>query len=352
MASTPSEDEAREGSSASSMAIPHGADAAAEIVVPWLPLETRWPPFLLRQYAGFWLPEVTLKVGFPAVHSVFEPRPTDVFMASFPRSGATWLKSLAFATLNRRTHPPLAGDHPLRRRSPHDWVRFLEIALNTSGGEFFEALPSPRVLATHLPYTLLPGRITGNSNGGSAAGCRIVYVCRDPKDALVSYWLFTRKASPDLGVDAGSFTIHEAFDLFCEGRCACGPQWQHALEYWEESVRRPDRVLFLRYEEMLLEPKSHLRKLAKFMGCDFSDEEEEQGVVSAIVELCSLGKMKDMEVNNRNVSNSLGIKNETFFRKGVSGDWTNHLTSEMARRLDKIVEDALQGSGFTFATSR
>ncbi|CAD6228217.1 unnamed protein product [Miscanthus lutarioriparius] len=195
------------------------------------PLETRWPPFALCRYAGgFWLPE---------------------------------FKALAFATLKRSTHPPSDGDHPLRHRSPHECVRFLEIELNDRNKDEFEALPSPRVLATHLPYSLLPGSITED---GERLGCRIVYVCREPKDALVSYWLFTRKAAAVRGLDVRSFTIQEALELFCDGRCPGGPQWLHVLQYWEESLRRPERVLFLRYEEMLLEPEAHVRKLAKFMG--------------------------------------------------------------------------------------
>ncbi|CAD6343575.1 unnamed protein product [Miscanthus lutarioriparius] len=234
---------------------------------------------------------------------------------------------------------------PLEIRWPPFRLRHYAGFWGARGNEF-DALPPPRVLATHLPYSLLPNSITGEHSG-----CRIVYICREPKDALVSYWLFTRKASPAWGVDAQSFTIQEAFELFCQGRCPDGPQWQHVLQYWEESVRRPDsRVLFLRYEEMLLAPESHVKKLARFMGCEFSKEEEEGGVVSAIVELCSLAKLRDMEVN-RNGSTRMGIKNESFFRMGVAGDWSNHMTPEMAQRLDKIVEDALQGTGFTFAST-
>ncbi|KAF8781218.1 hypothetical protein HU200_000686 [Digitaria exilis] len=314
-------------------------------IVSSLPLETRWPPFTLRCYAGFWLVEFMLKAGFPVIHSVvFNPRPTDVLLASYPKSGTTWLKALSFAALRRSDHPPLAVDHPLRHRSPHDCVRFIEAEFDT--GDEFEAFPSPRLLATHLPYTLLPEAIT------ASAGCRVVYICRDPKDALVSYWHFTNKMSQGFGVDAGSFTtIQDAFELFCQGRSPAGPQWQHALRYWEESVKRPDKVLFLKYEEMLLDPESHLRKLAEFMGCGFSSEEEESGVVSAIVDLCSLGKMKDLEVNRNGSANLFGIKNECYLRKGVAGDWSNHMTPEMAERLDKIVEDALQGSGLTFGSS-
>ncbi|NP_001140649.1 Cytosolic sulfotransferase 8 [Zea mays] len=341
MASRQSGNNAQEA--ASPLASPPHSNIAS--IIPSLPLETRCPPFPLRRYANFWVPEVILKADLPGIHSCFKPRPTDVFVASFPKSGTTWLKALAFATLKRSTHPPLDGDHPLRRCNPHDCVRFLDANFNQQKDEL-EALPSPRVLATHLPYSLLPGSITGDRE---RSGCRIVYVCREPKDALVSAWLFTRKAASALGADARSFTIQEALELFCDGRCMCGPQWEHVLQYWEESVRRPDRVLFLRYEEMLIDPEAHVRKLAKFMGCGFSEEEEEHGVVSAIVELCSLGKMRDMEVN-RNGSNMLGVKNESYFRKGVAGDWSNHMTPDMAQRLDKVVEDALQGTGFSFTS--
>jgi hypothetical protein len=122
-------------------------------------------------------------------------------------------------------------------------------------------------------------------------------------------------------------------ELFCEGRCPGGLHWQHVLQYWEGSLRRPDKVLFLRYEDMLLEPESHVKKLAKFMGCEFSGEEEEGGVLGAIMELCNLGKLRDMEVN-RNGSTSWGFKNESFFRKDVIRDWSSHMTPEMAQRLD------------------
>ncbi|TVU10397.1 hypothetical protein EJB05_43923, partial [Eragrostis curvula] len=292
-------------------------------IVPSLPLEIRCPPFPLRQYCGFWLSEVTLKRGLPAMCACFEPRPTDVFLASFPKSGTTWLKALSFATLNRVKYPPLDSDHPLRNHNPHDCVRSIEVEFSlvndiNSLREEFES--------------------------------RIVYICRDPKDALVSSWFFTKKAAPAIGVDAQSHTFQEAFELFCEGRSMACPQWKHVLQYWEESVKSPNKVLFLRYEEMLLDPKSNLKKLANFMGCGFTQEEDDKGVTDAIVELCSLNKLKKMEVN-KDGSNKVNVRNESYFRNGVAGDWRNHMTPEMAMRLDKIVEDALQGSGFTFSSS-
>ena len=315
--------------------------------LPELPLETRCLPFALRQYAGFWLPEAVLARGLPAVRDRFAPRLDDVLLASFPKSGTTWLKALAFATARRAVHPPSDHDHPLRHGNPHDLVPFLEFGFTLAYdadalAAGLVALPSPRLLATHLPFSLLPGRL--------AAAGRIVYVCRHPKDALVSAWTFTRKASGSMGVDAESYSLREAVELFCAGRCVAGPQWRHVVEYWEASLSRRN-VLFLRYEEMLRDPVGSLRTMAGFMGCAFSPGEEERGVPQAIVELCSLEKQKNVEASRDDGRTADGIKADAYFRKGVAADWSSHMTPEMGKMVDEAVEDGLRGSGFTFADS-
>ncbi|KQJ81550.1 cytosolic sulfotransferase 5 [Brachypodium distachyon] len=330
------------------------ASPTMDLDISSLPLETRCPPFRLRQCGGFWLPETSLP-GIAAVHASFAPRPEDILLASFPKSGTTWLKALAFATLHRADHPPRAADHPLRRLNPHGCVKFLELDLglpaqDPKGG-------ASGVLATHLPYSLLGRRITAEDSG-----CRIVYICRDPKDAFVSSWLFTKKNmdmaaamdaanndSPPSKATKALCTLQEAFELFCDGRSFYGPQWHHVVGYWQESRRNPHKVLFLRYEEMLQDPVSNLKKLAEFMGCPFSAEEEAAGAVRDIVELCSLDTLRNMEVNRNGAQ--LLARNDGFFRKGVAGDWRNHMTSAMAARLDRIVQDQLQGSDFTFTVA-
>nr|BAK00237.1 predicted protein [Hordeum vulgare subsp. vulgare] len=317
----------------------------AELVIPSLPLETRCPPFPLRQYGGFWMPEPFLP-GMAAARAGFEPRPSDVLLASFPKSGTTWLKALAFATVHRADHPPRSLDHPLRRRNPHDCVDFLEsVFLRSPAEDALAALPSPRVIATHMPCSLLPERVTADD-----AGCKVVYICRDPKDALISMWLFTKKTLAAAAMEDSNppkqYTLEEALELFCDGRCVGGPQWHHVVGYWEASRTRPKKVLFLRYEDMLRDPVGNVRKLAEFTGRAFSEKEEAAGVAEEIVELCSIDALKNMEVNKNGRQEY--VNNESFFRKGVAGDWENHMTPAMAARLDKIVEDALRGSGFAF----
>ncbi|RLM61047.1 hypothetical protein C2845_PM14G16050 [Panicum miliaceum] len=286
----------------------------------------------------------------------FALSPTDVLVASFPKCGTTWLKSLCFATARRSSHPPLDGGHPLLRRNAHDCVRNIDTLRFLQGGDEDDG-EAPRLLGTHLPYSLLPVRATA----GDGSGCRIVYVIRDPKDTLVSLWHFNSgvvMTTAGGGDDAKpgapppeKAKFEEAFELFCQGRYGLGPQWEHAREYWEASRRRPGSVLCLKYEEMLRDPAGNLRRIAAFMGCPFSEAEEEAGVVRAILELCGMEKQRSLAVNRSAayvVRGLLTIGNQHFFRKGVAGDWRNHMTPEMAARLDGVVEEALEGSGFSF----
>ncbi|KAL6859142.1 hypothetical protein ACP4OV_018144 [Aristida adscensionis] len=244
----------------------------AELVAS-LPQERAYIVFpYCRLYRGFWLPEARL-LSLPQVHAHFHLGPSDVLLASVPKSGTTWLKALCFATARRSLHSPFdAAAHPLLRTNSHDCVKSMDLL------RFLDAYDSesPRIVSTHLPYSLLPSRAMADDGG-----CRIVHVSRDPKDTLVSTWHFAGKAvhtgSGD-GVQAPPpLAFEEAFELYCQGRYGIGPSWEHAREYWEASKRRPEHVLCLRYEEMLRDPAGSVRRMAAFIGCPFSEAEEEAG---------------------------------------------------------------------------
>nr|CAB3454873.1 unnamed protein product [Digitaria exilis] len=292
---------------------------------------------VLRLYQGAWLAKMWVPGVVAIQQGSFVPRRGDVVLASQPKCGTTWLKALAFATMARGTYPPAHAEHPLLRLNPHDCVPFIDMlfADAASGRSKMDALPSPRLMATHMPHALLPASISDNPD------CKIIYICREPKDMLVSVWQFTRRSNPNRA-------FSDVFELACEGMSASGPIWDHVLGYWNASKESPGRVLFLRYEEILRDPVENVKKLARFVGQQFSPAEEQAGVIKDIVGLCSFDKLKGLEVN-KHAGSHYFFPNSSYFRRGEAGDWANHMTLEMARRLDVIMEAKLQGSGLSFA---
>ncbi|KAE8658392.1 hypothetical protein F3Y22_tig00116971pilonHSYRG00361 [Hibiscus syriacus] len=284
-------------------------------LLPTLPSRRGWWFDQLFQYQGFWLSAFALR-GTMLVHDHFEPRPTDIIVATSPKCGTTWLKALVYAIINRDSFD--FSDHPLSKASHRDLMILLELHIRGRGStSFVDGLPSPRVISTHIPFSLFPRRITDDSSP-----CRFVYLCRDPKDVLVSKWHFSNKVKPK---ELPSLTLEEAFESFCEG------------------------VLFLKYEDMKKEPWGCVRKVAEFLGVSFSAEEEKKEIVKEIVKLCSFENMSNQDVNKRDTKNrEYPVSNADFFRKGEVGDWVNHLSPQMVEALDKITYQKFEGSGLSF----
>lgn len=267
-------------------------------------------------------------------------QPNVIFLASFPKSGTTWLKAIAFALLTRdRFDLP---DHSLLVTGPHDCVPFIEyFDYQKYPSSDIKTLSSPRLLATHLPYSLLPKSVTD-------LGCRMIYICRNPKDVLVSLWHFTKKLRYK---NLPPLTLEDAFDLFCKGISYRGPVWDHVIGYYKTSLETPNKVSFLKYEDMKREPLGYLEIISEFMGTPFTLEEKKKGVAEEIVKLCSFDSISELEVNMtgiHQVNSNLEINNQLFFRKGQMGDWRNYLTMDMSQRLDQIMVEKFGPFGLNF----
>ncbi|KAL0842700.1 hypothetical protein Bca101_015945 [Brassica carinata] len=296
----------------------------------------------LCKYQGCWYYYNTLQavINF---QKHFQPQDTDIILASSPKSGTTWLKALTVALLERSKHDddddPL-NHHPLLSDNPHGIVPFFEnnLYLKSSTPDLTKySSPSPRLFATHMPLHTLKEGIKGSP-------CKIVFMCRNAKDALISLWYFRCKYQK---LEATRSILESLFESLCRGATFYGPFWDQILSYWRGSLEDPSHVLFMKYEEMKEEPCAQLKRLAEFLGCPFTEDEEERGGVNKILELCSLGSLSDMEINKTG-KNVNGVDYKFYFRKGEVGDSRNHLTPEMERRIDMIFEEKLRGSGLSF----
>ncbi|KAJ3673859.1 hypothetical protein LUZ60_005851 [Juncus effusus] len=124
------------------------------------------------------------------------------------------------------------------------------------------------------------------------------------------------------------------------------------LEYWNESLKTPKNMLFLKYEDLLENPFGGVKNIADFLGYSFSKEEEMERIPEKIVELCSFRNLTDLDVNKKKDENTnLLDVNHIFFRKGGKGDWMNHMSLEMADKLDVITREQFEGSGLSFPSS-
>ncbi|CDY34561.1 BnaC03g56610D [Brassica napus] len=121
----------------------------------------------IYNYQGCWYYPNTLQ-GVLNFQKGFKPQETDIIIASFPKSGNTWLKALTIALFVRLNNTSSSSDalHPLQSDNPHGLAPFLETIL---------------LFSTHMPLHTLQEPFKDSST------CKIVYVYRNVKDVLYSF---------------------------------------------------------------------------------------------------------------------------------------------------------------------
>ncbi|XP_054785269.1 cytosolic sulfotransferase 12-like [Prosopis cineraria] len=311
-----------------------------------LPSDTFWRPITIHQYDGFWHTTKQLQ-GILNSQKHFNAHDSDILLVTLPKSGTTWLKALTYAMINRMIHYPNPNldknqsyPHPLVTANPHDLVPFLEINIYIHENiPDLRSFPSPRLFASHMSYISLPESV-------KLSKCKIVYLCRNPKDMFTSMWHFIRKLVPQ-AQEPTNWSVEESFERFCEGRNPSGPFWDHILGYYKQSLERPYKVMFLTYEELKSEPTRVLKDLAEFMGHGFTKEEESGNVINDILKLCSFENLSNLEVNKTGKLLT-GEENNIYFRRGDVGEGENFLTSDMIEKLNVITQEKLGKHGLNF----
>ncbi|XVF30718.1 hypothetical protein REPUB_Repub16aG0082600 [Reevesia pubescens] len=304
-----------------------------------LPKERNWYGTHLYFYQGFWCPSLLFKdIIYFQKH--FQALDTDIMLTSVPKTGTTWLKALTFSIVNRNKFA--SKDNPLLSSSPHKIVPFVE-SYTKNPSLYLQNNPDfqPRIFSTHTPYASLPPSV-------KSSNAKIVYICRNPMDTFISHWFFTDKFRPE---NVEPLSQDQAFEKFCQGIHGFGPFCDHVSGFWKASQENPNKILFLKYEDLKENIYFYIKKLAEFLGVPFSREEEIQGVVEEIERFCSFENLKELEVNKRGKQVGFGLSNNDFFRKAEVGGWSNYLTSSMVDRLEKLVRENLDTLGITFKLS-
>ena len=289
---------------------------------------------------------VTLPLAFEKYqHRIknLEVRHDDVYILTFPKSGTTWTKELVWLLQNGCNFEE-AKAVPLDRRTFHldlnvhldhaleDWPQFItHFNFQSDYLTTVEDMPSPRVVSSHFRLVLLPDDLLEKS--------KAVICLRNPKDTVVSLYYHLKLMKPCDYI--GDFQTH--FDLFMDNLVIYSPYFEYVKEAWQQ--RNHPNICFLLFEDMKKDLPLCVRKVAKFLGKDVSDE-----MVQSLVDHLSFKQMRNNPAVNKEERKKLGLLTGEghFMRKGEVGDWKNYFTDEMNKRMDEAIEKHLKPIGLEF----
>lgn len=270
----------------------------------------------------------------------FRTAPGDVVLVTFPKCGTHWLQQIVQLITNK-------GE------SANDWSEFWTRApvLEMGWAKTLEKVAPPRVMQTHIPLH----RLHFNPD------TKYVYLVRNPKDCLVSFYHHTRML-PEYEFQDGNF--EDFFDLFLKGETDHGDYFDHVLSWYKH--KNDPNVFLCTYEDLKKHTRDVVLKLAYFLDEQHGKMlEENEDIFQQVLDRSSVQFMKEaFDLWNQKLELAFakdpnvipeGMKKfllddsgkfaaSNLVRKGEIGNWKTLFTSEHTERLQKRIEEKTKGS--------
>ncbi|TNN44114.1 Cytosolic sulfotransferase 3 [Liparis tanakae] len=243
-----------------------------------------------------------------------QARPDDILIATYPKAGTTWvsyiLDLLYLGETERQKDVPI-----------YDRVAFLDIFIPSvlSGTDMVDNLAtSPRIIKTHFPVQFIPKTFWEQN-------CRVVYVARNAKDNVVSYFHFDRMNQVEPEPGDWSNYLHR----FMAGKVVYG-SWHNHVNGWWKKKQTYAKLHYMFYEDLAEDTGREIDKLCCFLGLSRSDE-----VKKRVTDGVHFDNMKKDDMANYSTNPVMDFKISPFMRKGKVGDWKNHFSAAQSEQFDE-----------------
>jgi hypothetical protein len=245
--------------------------------------------------------------------------PDDTFLVSFPRSGNTWTRFLVCNLMN-----------------PDDPVDFAR--LESRIPEIYDvtdrslrAFPRPRIVKSHECF--------------DPRYKKILYIVRDPRDVLISYYEFQLKRRV-ISEECGLEEFLPRF-MASEFEPKTG-SWRDHVVSWTATRGGQKSFLLLRYEDLLANTEKESTKIASFLGLDTNPER-----IARAVALSSADRMRQLEKEqSRQWKETRKTRQDKpFVRNAASGGWKSTVPERCVAQIESAWGDVMRSVGYEPVTA-
>jgi hypothetical protein len=260
-----------------------------------------------------------------------------VWLASYPKSGNTWLRVFLYQLLRIQNGRPRDNDeiNRLDRASAYEtrlvplFERFLGKPLaDASFDETMRVRPSVQALIAEMMATIglvkthnLLGSVRNVPTINSSVTMGAVYVVRDPRDVALSLSRFL-----DTTIDGAIEALNKSAYVTpnsANGAAEVWGSWNEHARSWTDA--KDETVLVVRYEDMLAKPSETFEAVVKHLRQSASPAQ-----INEAVALASFDHLRSEEER-------IGFVERTtktpFFASGKSGLWRQKLTPAQTRAI-------------------
>lgn len=244
--------------------------------------------------------------------------PDDTFIASYPRSGNTWVRFLIANLM-----------HPKRPVTFANLETIIPDATALSSREL-KRIPRPRLIKTHEYF--------------EPRYRKVIYLVRDPRDVALSLYNFRRKYR---SVD-DSYPIEQyVAERFLAGDLDVS--WGEHVGSWLGTRMNHPGFLLVRYEDLLQDPTRELCRLASFLGIAENPE-----ALTQAIERSSANRLRQLEqVEHEAWVTTRGKRADVpFIAEAVAGTWKQKLPQPSVALIESAWGDLMNSLGYETSVPR
>lgn len=247
-------------------------------------------------------------------------RSDDTFIVSYPRSGNTWTRFL-IANL-------LFADRAVTFANIEQLIPDAE----AQSSRYLKRLPRPRVIKSHQYF--------------DHRYPKVLYITRDPRDVVLSYYNFSRKYRHI----ADDYPLERYVHEFVNGTLMSSAwgTWAENVGTWVAARNgRPD-FLLLRYEDLIEHTESELARVARFFGMDASPENMRKAIANSSAE-----RLRELE--NKEGGEWVTTKDKRsdipFIGSAVAGKWKSKLPAAAVAEIEEAWGSLMVTLGYELTTT-
>ncbi len=249
----------------------------------------------------------------------------DVYLASFERSGNTWLRFVLMEILTKGDAGFLNVNQILPELGTH---MDMKPALPNGG----------RLIKTHYMYRPVYKRA--------------IYLMRDLRDVMLSNWARDKEMGFSQYFDQGR-GMDGYIETFLKGKVTRFGSWQaHVASWLDCPLAKNGNLLVVRYEDLRKDTETGLLQMLDFLGI-----KEDSDRIRRAIENNSLRAMREKEEKAKTSGATLGKgtllrkhnldkEDARFVRSGSVGGWTAKLSDSQIEMVTRYAGEALVRVGY------
>ena len=269
-----------------------------------------------------------------------------VWLASYPKSGNTWVRAFLANYLANAKEPVGINDihkFALGDSIAEHYKRVAGGALDVTNTELTVRL-RPRVLGGIVANKADVNLVKTHNINGEAFGIPLIpveltrsaiYIIRNPLDMVGSY-------ARHFGL-----TVEEAAERICHPHNGTAGyeknvptfmgSWSDHVKSWTKRAAFP--VTVLRYEDLLAQPDEEFPKLLRHFGMEVDPER-----MARAIRHSSFDELKKQESEQGFIEKS--EYSDTFFAQGGSGHWKDDLSRRVIKDIKRANRDVMKEYGY------